>query len=181
MIWESEFWKRDLAKRAAWLRQRLRRYSWGELALARFEQSIMMGFYSIRKLVEAKKLSNSTIDCAIRIRTYRSTGKLVTFRNWHKVDELYDFSKAKEVSRDIIFLCNQFVHSYVFIPLFTERNVLLSVIVSSDRERNSQAYEVSAKQIIELFENIASDFPNEGHFHFCPEKGDYNISSTMRK
>ena len=90
MIDESCYWKNDLLKEADALRDRKKQRRWPEVSFARLEQTIMLGFYSIRKLIEASKLSDSTIYEEIPITTYPWSGKTVTRMNWHKLDQLYD-------------------------------------------------------------------------------------------
>jgi hypothetical protein len=180
MIWESYYWKNDLLKRVTTIQKWMRQKRWSEASHARFEQALMLGFYSIRKLIEAHKLSNASADQQITVTAYPSLGKPVTFRNWHKLDQLYDIEAGKTVNRDLKFLCNQFVHSYLFFPVFGEDNRLCRVIVASEFERNRFTYEIGLDQVITLFEQIGSDYPNHATYHFDPKKRDYEVWQTMR-
>ncbi len=120
----------------------------------------MLGFYSVRKLVESQKLSNAVINQKITASVYVWKGKPVTRINWIKIDELYDLEKPKTVSKDLLFFCHQFVHSYVFWEYFEEGTRFVEgVFVSSDRERHRNLYFLSISQIISLFEQIGNDYP----------------------
>ncbi|HEX9938589.1 MAG TPA: hypothetical protein VGB15_15735, partial [Longimicrobium sp.] len=79
MIWESSYWKEDLLKQAEALRKRTTQRRWPEISFARLEQAVMLGFYSIRKLVEARKLSDHVASSAIPVTTYPPTGKPITY------------------------------------------------------------------------------------------------------
>jgi len=179
VIWESYYWKNDLCKRAAWLQKRLSQKRWVEASFARLEQCIMLGFYSIRRLIEARKLSDITITHQLRVSAYSSFGKPVTLYNWHNLDQLYDLDSGQPISRDVRFLCNQFIHSYVFLPAFRENGSLASILVASEYERSRSLYDVAVAQIIGLFELVGIDYPNESVSRFNKEKQDYDVSAVM--
>lgn len=62
MIWGSHSWKEDLARLAGNLRKKAQQRRWPERSTAKLEKEVFMGFYAIRKLLEAKKLSESEIN-----------------------------------------------------------------------------------------------------------------------
>ena len=147
MIYESQFWKDDLIKQANFLRAKTKQRRWRKASSARLEQSIMLGFYSIRKLAESQKLSNAVINQKITATVYVWKGKPVTRINWIKIDELYDLKNPKTVRKDLLFFCHQFVHSYVFWEYFEEDTRFVEgVFVSSDRERHHNLYSLSIGQ-----------------------------------
>ena len=75
MIWESRYWRTDLQKFAASLRKRAKQKRWPDAALARCEQTIMVGFFYVRKLVESRKLSRDFADRQIPATSYPAKGK----------------------------------------------------------------------------------------------------------
>jgi hypothetical protein len=139
----------------------------------------MLGFYSIRKLVEAKKLSNAVADQEIQVVAFPSLGKPITHMNWHKFDELYDQDSGQSLNKSLTFLCNQFVHSYIFLPVFDDDRRLSHVIVASDFERNRFSYEVDLNRVIDLFEQIGADYPNYARCTFNPKTNDYDVWQGM--
>jgi hypothetical protein len=94
------------------------RKRWLEPSFAKFEIATMMGFYAIRKLVEANKLTNKLTETSIPMRLYPSHGKAVTRLNNLRVDELYDLNAPKQTDLNLTKMCHQFIHSYVFVPVF---------------------------------------------------------------
>ena len=46
----------------------------------------MLGFYSIRKLIEAKKLSDSVVNKCITVKSHEWKGNPVTKMNWGDID-----------------------------------------------------------------------------------------------
>ena len=127
MIWESHFWKDVLLKHAATLRKRTTQHRWPEVSQARLEQTLMLGFYSIRKLHEAAKMSSATMTDSVALTTYPWSGKNVTKLNWHKLDQLYDLASPRCETRDVLFVCHQFVHSFVFTAAFDENEGLQGI------------------------------------------------------
>jgi hypothetical protein len=180
MIYESRFWKDDLIKQANSLRAKTKQRRWTETSSARLEQAIMLGFYSIRKLIESQKLSSAVINQKISANMYIWKGKSVTRINWIKIDKLYDLEKPKTIRKDLLFFCHQFVHSYVFCEYFEEiTGFIEGVFVSSDRERNRNLYSLSISQIIALFEQIGNDYPDSFALVYNPEKKDYELKDYV--
>jgi hypothetical protein len=58
MIWESSFWKEELFRNASRIRKRQLLKRWTERSSAGLERDVMTGFYSIRELIEAHKISD---------------------------------------------------------------------------------------------------------------------------
>lgn len=179
MIAESYYWKNDLLKQADALRTRKSQRRWPEVSFARLEQTVMLGFYSIRKLIEASKLSNSTFEQELPLTTYPRIGKNVTRMNSYKLDQLYNFASQSTDSRDVLFICHQIVHSFVFMPAFDEDGKLDVILFTSDRHRNQRLYSITLEQIIQLFDQVGNDYPNEIQMVFNPDSGDYDVTATM--
>lgn len=179
MIYESAYWKDDLLRGADDLERRLTQSRWYPATFAGVEKTIMIGFYAIRKLVEATKLDDKTAKQEIPLLKYPSTGKAVTRMNWTHYWELYDLDSPERSKLSLILLCHQFVHSYVFICDFTERKAFTSVLVSSERDRNRHLYSVSVTAIIRLFRDIGKNYPTRTTMRFNAKKGDFDVSQAV--
>ena len=177
MIYESSYWKDDLLKLAQRLRRCTSQKRWSEVSLARVEQTIMLGFYSIRRLAEAKKLSDATVDQLITLRTHRHLGKDVTLRNWDRIDTLYDLATNGSEQRQVLYLCHQIVHSYVFSVAMNENNGLDGFFFTSDRQRHTCLYYLPAEAVIALFEQVGNDYPSSMELRFNPARRDYDVTS----
>ncbi|MBX3382002.1 MAG: hypothetical protein KF864_00695 [Phycisphaeraceae bacterium] len=181
MIWESHPWKVDLGRRAAWLRKQQKVRKWPESALVRVEQCIMIGCYCVRKLVEAKKLTDRVSKRPVPLESYPAIGKPVTLLNWHKLDELYDFEKGQKQPRPLGFLCNQLIHSYVFVFGFNHREGLSFVLFCSDHVRNKNLFKISVRALANLFDAVARDDVWSSHFTLRVAQGgtvkDYDVKN----
>jgi hypothetical protein len=172
MIHNSAYWKDDLLRSADALERRLTQSRWYPATFADVEKTIMIGFYEVRKLIEASKLDDKTSKQRMPLLKYRSTGKAVTRMNWTRYWELYDLQPLVE-------LCHQFVHSYIFTCEFSEVNAFTSVLVSSERERNRHLYCVSIPVIVGLFRAAGKSYPTHTTMRFNVKKGDFDVSQAV--
>jgi hypothetical protein len=179
MIWESHFWKDDLLKKAAKLRKAKTKERWSEADLARLEQTLMLGFYAVRKLHEAAKLSTAVMKHRIPLLSFPWSGKQVTRWNWHKFDQLYVFESGATQERDFGFVCNQIIHSFVFIASFDEEGRLHAILFTSDHQRHESLFQAGIDQIADLFDLVGRDYPNHGRYIRDPKTGDEDVLAEM--
>ena len=133
-----------------------------------------------RKFIEAKKLSDSVVNQNITASSYTSKGQSVTKMNWLDVDKLDNLDSPQTVSKNFLFFCHQFVHSYIFLEYFNDENKLKGVFVSSDRERYQFLYSLEIDEIIKIFEQVGNDYPTNVVFTYNPKKQDYEAQSWVR-
>lgn len=180
MIWESHYWKADLLRVARRLENRRSQRRWPEASFAKVEQQIMLAAYSIRKLIEAKKVSDETRDHALTLRAFPATGKLVTHMNWHRLDELYELSKPTREQLPLRDLCNQIIHSFVFHSEVAEDG-LVAFLVASDRQRHSSLFEVPIAAFIKILCSVGNDYPTEVRMLWNAKRQDYDVTSTTNR
>ena len=178
MIWESYPWKEELLRIAERLAKKQNQRRWTERTDANLEKDVFVGCYAIRKMIEARKLSEPVLSYQVSCATAPLRhGKRVTLYDWHKLDELYDFGQQTTAELALRGLCNQFVHSYVFCPVFGESGLLDSVAVASDRKRRECVYLIRVSSLIELFRAVGNDDPNEHHAVWDDRLGDYRVTN----
>jgi len=178
MIWESYPWKEELHRIGDRLEKKLRQRRWTDRTDANLEKDVFVACYAIRKLIEAQKLTKSVLSCRVECtRAPLIEGRQVALHNWHKLDELYDLQREEKTHLVLRYLCNQFIHSYVFCPVFGENGLLQSVAVASDRERQNCVYIVSVVDLVELLRRVGNDEPCESHAVWDEELGDYRVTN----
>ena len=175
MIWESSYWKEGLLRHAGSIARRRTLKRWTDRSVAALEKDMMIGFYSIRKLIEAHKVSDEIRDRSISLQAYPSTGRPVTSMNWHKIDEKYNLNRSTRFQKPLSWICSQIVHSFVFMPCFDEGGRLDSVLFNSDRTRRQHLYSIGVDEVIALFEEIAANDPASIRGEFNERKGDYDF------
>lgn len=137
----------------------------------------MIGFYSVRKLIEASKLEDKVANQNAAVVKFCSNGKRVLRTDWTHFWDHYDLSNPVETVVPLTSLCNQFIHSYVFSCAFSELKEFESLLVSSDRERNRVLYSVDIAEVIRIFESVGNSYPDSVKFVFNVKKGDYDVVS----
>ena len=158
MIDESHYWKQPLISAATWMK-RLRISSSGQgRSLVRLEREIFVGFYAIRKLLDTMKVTDATKAFTFELKCSPCV-KRVDYMNCHRIDELYDLHSDSVENRDLTFLCNQFIHSYVFSPVFDQDSRVAGFYVSSDRARQKKVYFVELAQVLTAFRLVGRDAP----------------------
>lgn len=178
MIWESSYWKDDLLRQAKMLRFRVQHKRWSESSSAKLEQTLMVGFYAVRKLIESKKLTDSLTSKAIQVTEFAAASKPVHLYNWHHIDRLYKLDTPKKAKIDLLSLCHQFVHSYIFLLSFDEDRKLQGVFVTSDRKRSSCLYHIEVQKVIDIFEQVGHNYPTKSMSTWNEKTGDYRIGNS---
>jgi len=130
----------------------------------------MIGFYTIRKLLDAFQpmlpVKKETLFC---LTAFPSLKKRILTLGWPEVDEYFDVAKPTTVERKLSFICNQMVHSYLFTPWFDTNGRLAGVFFSSDTQKDRELLRMDLESIITLFEQIATR-RGRSPLKFSPEK-----------
>lgn len=145
--------------------------------MVRLERELFIGFYSIRKLMDTFKVSDSTKAFKFDL-TYHRCVRQVDYLDTHDIEKSYDFEQSTPVRQDITFVCNQFIHSYIFCPVTAESGKFSGVFVASDRERNTRLFYIAAQQIIASFRLVGSDYPS--HLRLTRNDQTGQLSGTAR-
>jgi len=137
----------------------------------------MVGFFYVRKLIESKKLSRDFADRQIRVTSYPTKGEHVhMFNRRRDPDELFDLDAPKQTDVKIEVLANQLIHSHIFHLSMQESGRLSGIFVASDHIRNTELLEISAQDVISIFE-LASKGERDKTISTCYDnkKGDYVV------
>jgi len=162
MIWESRYWKEPLLKMALRLHKLRDCRKINERQMAKIEQDIFIGFYSIRKLIETvTKVTDATKTMQVKISWYPNMG-CVNLMNNHRIEDLYDFSKVNSDSRGIVFICGRIIHSFIFLPELNEKG-LSNILFTSDHDAQDRLYSMDINEVIRIFEHFGNDYPQSIH------------------
>ena len=205
MISYGHHWQKELLKILKRTKKKIHpQKDWSTKDYVNFEKDMMLGFYIIRKLIDGKKLTNRVISTNIKGKKYPNSGKLVNLLNNHRLPELYDFKNPTKQKFDLIFLNNQFIHSYIFEPLLAfveqgglkytdlaEHNVtdeelavyyenstreLVSILFTSDHRKNEYLYEIGISDLLTLFESVGNCEINSISYTYNQNKKDYDVN-----
>ena len=163
-MYESRYYKDDLLKYAKDFEKRLSKQVWREDSLCKAEKHLFVGFYFVRKLLESLKISTKTKKLSVRIfRGKISPDQEISNFNRHKV--MFYISEANWVESKVSVdqVCDKVVHSWVNYPISKDDGGLAGFIMTTDRYRNKEMWEIPTESIIEVFNTFGSDYPTESH------------------
>jgi hypothetical protein len=175
VIWDSAYWKEELFRNANRLKRRQTQRKWVERSHAGLEKDVMISFYSIRKLIEAHKISDELRDRPVPLRGYPWSGRDVTYMNWDMIDRNYDLESPVSLQQSLAWIANKLVHSFVFMAMCNEGGGLVSILFNSDHTRKKYLYEIRIDQLIVLFEEVGTNDPASISAVFNDKTGDYDV------
>jgi hypothetical protein len=174
MIFDSGPWKSDLLATATWLdKVRINQRNY-ERNLFRVEKEVFNGFYAVRKLLDTFKVTDKTKAKTFNLKWSRQI-RTVDYQNWHHLEKNFDLKATHKETRNIRFLCDQFIHSYVFIPRLGTSGRLSGFYISSDRMRHEKLYFISARQVLSVFRTVGRDDPTQAYGQRDPVTGQFNF------
>lgn len=154
----SHPWKLHLLKQADTLEaaQGAKRLT-GPSAI-RLEESIVLGFYVIRRLIGGFLLSDALVHRPIPMTAFPVRHPSGAIRLGDEdVKDLYDLTAGRTVSHDLSFLCHQALHNCIFTPQFDSDHTLVGVLVTSDHQRKVALYAVSLDTLVALFRAVGKE------------------------
>jgi hypothetical protein len=181
MIWEFAYWKEAHFRHARAIRQRQALTRWSERSSAGLEKDLIIGFFSIRKLVEPHKVSDELRDRSLHLQGYPSTGSPVNFMNWDRIDQNYDLNRPVALRKTVIWIANQVIHSFAFMPGFDSDDKLDYIFFNSDRTRRQHHFVMRVDKIIDLFEGIGANDPASMQCKLNETMGDYDFQIGRTK
>lgn len=172
MIFESWVWKEELKKE---LRKFIKLINSDKNAYIKddyddeeydifnlkVEKFFFTSFFIIRKLLEAKKLSNSvcklTINCLAYPKIPRPPKLLDYYGHACDINKNYDLNSQLNVTLTLNNLCNLFVHSYIFSPCIEEESFNY-IFINSTNTRNRYCYLINIIEIFKIIKKVAKDY-----------------------
>ena len=174
MIWESCYWKDPLLDIVEQIEFWELSSNLDESDFAEIERQITIGFYSVRKLIDAKKLSDSVAQGKLNCLSFANINE-VNLLNWHRYYELYDLHSPSKKELNLDFVYNQFIHSYVFSIDNSESSSFTGIFFCSDRYRNKSLFHISSLEIKRIFHLVGTNYPYTSIRQFNPQNKDYKI------
>lgn len=150
----SHPWKQHLLKQADVLDRMTGATRWGEVSSVRLEESVVLGFYDIRKLVGAYLLGRSILHEPVPIQAYPVQRKAGVLLGDEPLQDLYDFSVGRNVAHDLLFLRHQAIHNCLFAPCFSSERKLQGVYLTSDHQKRVALYAVELPTLTSLFRKV---------------------------
>lgn len=121
----------------------------------RLEESVVLGFYAIRRLIGGYLLSDALVHRQIPMTAYPVRHPTGVIRlGDEEVKDLYDLTAGRAVSHDLSFLCHQVLHNCTFTPHFDSGHALVGILVTSDHQRKVALYAVTLDTLVGIFRDV---------------------------
>lgn len=159
MIWDSVPWKEDLLRVADSVERRMMQRRWSERTSFLVERDVMNAAYAVRKLNEARKISDELAAETVAVQEHLLLGRPVDIWNRHEFYEHYDMEHPRPVELALADFYNQVIHSWVWMLSGAEEppHLFDGIYVSSDRRRKSRIYFLAASTLVRVFRTVAHD------------------------
>lgn len=172
VISDSIPWRVELSRIASRLERKSRQESWSERSTFRTEKDLMLAGYAIRRLTEARKLSDSLVAAQVPVLRYHRVGVIPDVYNKEDIDKHYALDAPVESQISLGHFCNQLVHSYILMhsfediiePVEQEDGTILGGVryfngafVASEHERHKHVYFFPLDVITALCRKIATE------------------------
>lgn len=163
MIDDSHVWKNRLRRTRATLRRRLRDASRdpvrAEVAFVEVEVFAFLTGYIVRKLIEAKRLSDELETAVMNVVTYPARPEYpLDLLSAYKIDRGYDLTAPMQKTIGLRSLCNLLVHSFVFVPAADESgSEWTGFFVNSDHTKNKELVFISREDFDLLVDEVLRD------------------------
>lgn len=182
VIWESQPWREELCRVAAKLNGWSRAVDWDDdYVTFEIERDVMVSAYAIRKLVEARKLADSTMRSTVHVEAFPLIERIPDLMNWDRLDEFYDFERSRTEELGLRELCNQLIHSFIFVQEVadagTSADGLAGFLVASDRARLARLYRIKIDSLIGLLQLVGTEEVVASQMIRDAKSGQWRVSS----
>lgn len=182
MITESYYWKKPLLTGANFIRKYMDEENITDAQFARIEREIFIGFYTVRKLLEATgKVSPETRDLQVSLNRYpkRNGQPLVDWYNRSEFWELYDLEDGRPEQRDLLYVAHQMVHSFIFV--LSGHDDGHGAFFTSDRDKKTRLSFITTSEIVRIFQIVGNDYPSALKAWRDPDTGEMKWAVPPRK
>lgn len=140
MITQPKYWKLQILDCASQLRDKASQKQWTEISIGYLERIVMTACYSSRKLYESGHIEKDIFYSSISMTVHKSLGNKINENNWRKLDLLYCLDNADKIEKDFCYVCNQIIHSYVFMPVLKGKNDKGLAGIAFNSDKSSKKY-----------------------------------------
>lgn len=150
-------WKQQLLRQAEALHEMALPHRRGDVSSVKLEETIVVGFYGIRRLINAFLLSEALVHRPVDMMAYPARRQPNPFVGEAPLETLYDLRAGHPVSHDLLFLCHQVMHNCIFAPYFDASKAVRGIHVTSDHQRKVALYGIELQTIEVLFQRVGSE------------------------
>ncbi len=135
------------------------------------EIKLFMMAFSIRKLLEARKLPDAVANIEIKVIAYKRNDRRASI--FFDFEKLYDFKDALKKSLKLTDVLNQFIHAYFFQAFTTAKGHFRYLYVTSDRTKNKFLYRVDLKTFLILIKKVSEMHVTRSYTNYDKKTGEF--------
>ena len=151
MIAQSHHWKRLILRQEELLNRLAKPHRWTEVSSLKLEQTTVLGFYAIRRLINFFLLADALVHRPVPLTVFPARHKSGLLLGDQPLEDLYDLTAGRAASHDLLFTCHQVAYNCIFAPYFGQDGALQGIHVTSDHQRKSALYGISIESVKDLF------------------------------
>lgn len=134
----------------------MRQRRWSARSIWLFEREIELNLFSVRRLAEARKLTDRCVNKQYDCYSFKNIGQPVDELTRVEFWELFNLDRGTKAAVKFSYVAHQFIHSYVIFPFF-EGDFLAGFYVCSDYTKNSLIFLIHMSTIKEIFLDVIND------------------------
>ncbi len=154
---ESHYWRDELRRDLAWLKNHRAYRRWSEKQQVLFERRLMLAAFQVRSLLERPKVNDRARNTSMSVLRFKKISDrpfTVTGSGWPH--EMFNISQPEPAVLSALEVCNQLIH-YYWMETWSEGQTFASILIFSDYMRHKWAYEFRISELLQLFSVFGDD------------------------
>lgn len=127
-----------------------------ELTRVKLEETVVIGCYTIRRLINGFLLPESLRHQPIPMSAFPRRQHGASLPGDEPLRIRYDLDAGRPVHHDPLFLCHQVLQNCVFEPWLTTDKQIAGIYVTSDHQRKIALYGISLGDLRDLFHLVGT-------------------------
>lgn len=157
MIADSVPWRYELLKVAVALERRSEMARWTTRTGFLVERDLLVGMFTIRRLIESAKTSSLLPGERVSLRVHRVKDRVPGIYDRWSYWEYYDMDSKQQTQLTVRDLVGLFIHSFVLEFYPSTEDGPATIWVVSDRDRHKWIYSIPFAPLVALFKRVGDE------------------------
>ena len=157
MTTQSHPWKQTLERQAKALQAFTETHRLTTLTRVKLEESVVLGCYALRRLVNGFLLSESCCHQSLSMTVFPRRPQSVPLLGDEPLPTRYNLDAGRVAPHDLMFLCHQVLQNCVFEPWLNTDHRLTGIYITSDHQHKIALYGVSLSALSDRFLHLSTN------------------------
>lgn len=135
----------------------------------------MLSAFMIRKLFDSDKVDKRINKKNVDVIIYKSNSNKINKLKNIFPERYFDIETPTQSKINIKDICNQIIHSYIFILIKNEKNELQSFCFASDYDKFKHLIEISIDNYISIVNEVGNYYSSSESYIYDNKKQDYIV------